>query len=43
MDRADAVDDDELDAEIKILDRLRENPELADALADEGGITYRDD
>ena len=41
MDRAEAIDEDELDKEIEILDKLRENPDLADELAEEGGISYR--
>lgn len=40
MDRADAIDDDELDEEIAILDALREDTSRADELADKGGISY---
>ena len=43
MDRAEAIDDDELDEEMRILDLLREDPSRADELADKGGISYRDD
>ena len=38
--RANEIDEDELDEEIRILDELREHPERADELADKGGITY---
>lgn len=40
MDRADAIDGDELDEEIAILDALRIDPSRADELADKGGISY---
>ena len=40
MDRTEAIDEDELDEEIRILDELRKNPERADELADKGGISY---
>jgi hypothetical protein len=43
MDRAEAIDEDELDEEIRILDALREDPSRADELAEKGGISYRDD
>ena len=41
--RANQIDEDELDEEIRILDELRKNPDRADELADKGGISYRDD
>ncbi len=41
MDRAEAIDEDELDEEIRILEELRKNPERSDELADKGGISYR--
>ena len=40
IDAADAIDDDELDEEIRILDELREHPERSAELADKGGISY---
>lgn len=43
MDRAEAIDEDELDEEIRILDELRKHPERADELADKGGISYPND
>ena len=43
MDRAEAIDDDELDEEMRILDLLRADPSRADELADKGGISYPDD
>ncbi len=43
MDRAEAIDDSELDREIEILDELREHPERAEELSKEGGISYPND
>ncbi len=41
MDRAEAIDEDELDEEIRILDELREHPERAEELSHKGGISYK--
>jgi len=43
MDRAEAIDEDELDEEIRILDELREHPERSKELANKGGISYPND
>ena len=40
MDRADAIDDDELAEEMRILDLLRKDPSRSKELADKGGISY---
>lgn len=40
MDRADAIDEDELNEEMRLLDLLRNDPSRADELADKGGISY---
>ena len=42
MDRANAIDEDELEEEMRILDALREDTSRADELADQDWITYRD-
>ena len=42
MDRAEAIDEDELDEEIRILDLLRADPSRSKELASQGGISYRD-
>ena len=39
MDRAEEIDEDELDEEIRILDLLRADPNRSDELADQGGIS----
>ncbi len=43
IDRAEAIDEDELDEEIRILDELREHPERSEELSHKGGISYPKD
>ena len=40
MDRAEAIDEDELEEELQIIDELLEHPERSKELADKGGISY---
>ena len=40
MDRADAIDEDELDEEIRILEELRKDPSRSKELSTKGGISY---
>ena len=40
MDRAEAIDEDELEEELRIIDELLEHPERSKELADQGGISY---
>lgn len=43
MDRADAIDEDELDEEMRILDLLRKDPSRSKELSTKGGISYPKD
>ena len=40
MDRAEAIDEDELEEELQIIDELLEHPERSKELSTKGGISY---